>query len=228
MAYGGGVLGGLSISGAAFVGAGAALLAVFVLAQRRGQLADGRLVLAGVAVGYLAMAGTSFVQLRAPSGLVRGILFWLMGSVAGAGWPDLGLPTVVMLLCLGWLVLQGRALNGLSLGDDDASALGVNVNQLRWSLLLVSSVLTAVAVSVAGGVGFIGLMVPHTMRLLLGADHRRLLPASALGGAVFLVLVDLLARVVDRPNEYPITVFTALVGAPFFLWLLRSDSGGGR
>lgn len=214
-------LAAVTVSGGAFIGASAALLTVFVLAQRSGQLADTRLVLAGVAVNYLAMAGTSLVQLRAEPTQVRGIMFWLMGSVAGADWPDLGIPAATMLAALAYLVLQGRNLNALAMGDDDAAALGVDIHRLRISLLLVASLLTATAVAVAGGVGFVGLMVPHAARLVVGADHRRLLPVAALSGAVFLVLVDLATRMVDRPNEYPITVFTAALGAPFFLWLLR-------
>ena len=220
------VLGGVSVGGGAFAGALVSLVVVFLLAQTGGRLSDTRLILAGVAVGYLATAATSLVQLRSDPNLVRGILFWLMGSVAGARWSDLGVPAAAMVVCAAWLVLQARGLNALALGDDDAAALGVDVHRLRIGLLVVSSLLTATAVSVAGGVGFVGLMVPHAARLVVGADHRRLLPTSLLGGAVFLVLVDLATRTVDRPNEYPITVFTAALGAPFFLWLLRRNTSG--
>lgn len=223
LAFGSAALAGLSVSGAAFAGALLSLGAVFVLSGRSARMTDSRLVLAGVAVGYLAMAATSFVQLRAPAGQVRGILFWLMGSVAGAAWSDLGLPAAVIAVCTGWLTAQGRSLNALAVGDDDAAALGVDVRRLRVGLLVVSALLTATAVAVAGGVGFVGLLVPHGARLVVGADHRRLLPTSALTGAVFLVAVDLVARTVDRPNEYPITVFTAALGAPFFLWLLGRE-----
>jgi iron complex transport system permease protein len=218
-----GIAAGLGVAGGAFAGALAATVGVFVLAQRGGRLSDTRLILAGVAVGYLAMAGTSLVQLSVDPSSLRGIMFWLMGSVAGAEWPDLGLPAAVMLACTAWMLLQGRNLNALSTGDENAVALGVDVASLRIALLLVSSLLTATTVSVAGAVGFVGLMVPHGVRLVVGADHRRLLPVSLLTGAVFLVLVDLTTRVIDRPNEYPITVFTAAIGAPFFLWLLRRD-----
>lgn len=214
-------LAGVTTSAGAFIGASMSLLTVFVLAQRSGRLADTRLILAGVAVSYLAMAGTSLVQLRAEPTQVRGILFWLMGSVAGADWSKLGLPALVMALAAAYLLLQGRGLNALAVGDDDAAALGVDIHRLRIALLLASSLLTATAVAVAGGVGFVGLMVPHAARLVVGSDHRKLLPVATLSGAVFLVLVDLATRTVDRPNEYPITVFTAALGAPFFLWLLR-------
>ncbi len=225
---GAGTLAILGVTGAAFLGAVVALAAVFVLAQRGGRLADNRLILAGVAVSYLAMAGTSLVQLRADPAGLRGIMFWLMGSVAGASWTDLGLPTALMVLVGLWLVVTGRALNALALGDDDAAALGVDVHRMRIQLLAGASLLTATSVAVAGGVGFVGLMVPHGVRLVVGAEHRRLLPVATVAGAIFLVLVDLAARTVDRPHEYPLTVFTAAVGAPFFLYLLRRGDRAAR
>jgi iron complex transport system permease protein len=221
-----GIAAGLGVAGGAFAGALTATVAVFVLAQRGGRLTDTRLVLAGVAVGHLAMAGTSLVQLSVDPASLRGILFWLMGSLAGATWSDLGTPAAVMAVCTVWMVLQARNLNALATGDENAAALGVDVRVLRIALLVVSSLLTATSVGVAGAVGFVGLMVPHAARLVVGADHRRLLPTSLLAGAVFLVLVDLTTRTVDRPNEYPITVFTAALGAPFFLWLLRRTRRG--
>ncbi|GAA5145609.1 iron ABC transporter permease [Pseudonocardia eucalypti] len=214
---------GLGVTGGAFVGALAATLAVFLLAQRSGQLADTRLVLAGVAVGYLAMAGTSLVQLSVDPNSLRGILFWLMGRVAGAQWPDLAGPAVIAPACAALLLARARGLNALALGDDNAAALGVDLRSLRATLLVVSSLLTATCVAAAGAIGFVGLLVPHAARMLFGADHRRLLPVSALLGALLLVLVDLATRMVDRPNEYPITVFTAALGSPFFLWLLRRE-----
>jgi iron complex transport system permease protein len=115
----------------------------------------------------------------------------------------------------------------MSTGDDSAAALGVDVNRFRIELLLISSILTAGAVSVAGGIGFVGLMVPHACRFIVGPDHRRLLPVAVLTGATFMVLVDLLARVADRPNELPVGIFTAAIGAPFFLILMRR-SGAAR
>jgi iron complex transport system permease protein len=222
LAFGSAAVAGLSVTGAAFAGAFGALVVVFAAAYRSG-LADTRLVLAGVAVGYFALSGTSFVQLQADPTQLRGLLFWMMGSVAGARWADLGLPAAAITACTAWLLVQGRSLNALVLGDDDAAALGVDVHRIRVGLLLVGSCLTATAVTVSGGIGFVGLMVPHATRLVVGGDHRRLLPAAALAGAIFLVLVDLAARMVDRPNEYPISVFTAALGAPFFLWLMQRN-----
>jgi iron complex transport system permease protein len=209
------------VASAAFAGAMLNLMIVFTLAQRGGRLTASRLVLAGVAVGYIGTAATSFVQLQANPNELRGIMFWLLGSVAGASWSDLQIPALAIGISTAWLLAQGRAMNALTVGDDTAAGLGVDVHRLRIELLVIASLLTASVVVVAGGIGFVGLMVPHAVRLVVGPDHRKLLPASLLTGAVFLVLVDLVSRVVDKPNELPIGIFTAAIGAPFFLALLR-------
>ncbi|GGV81134.1 hemin ABC transporter permease [Streptomyces gelaticus] len=222
---GGAGLGGLGVSGAAFVGALLAGTLVFALGQRRGRLAPTRLVLAGVAVGYVLLAATSFVQLRATPNELRGVMFWMLGSVSGARWGQLPTVTVVVVLGATLLAFLGRRMNALLAGDESATSLGVDVHRTRAVLLVVSALLTGTLTAVAGGIGFVGLMIPHLVRLALGADHRRLLPLSALLGAVYLVLVDLLSRTVDRPNELPLGILTALLGAPFFLWLLRRNRG---
>lgn len=222
------VLDQLGVAGGAFIGSSISLALVFMLAQRSGQLDATRLVLAGVAIAYLGNAATSFVQLRSNPTELRGIMFWLLGSVSGATWDDLTVPAVTIVVAMAWLMTQGRNLNALTVGDDTAAGLGVDVHRLRILLLVVSSLLTATVVSVAGGIGFVGLMVPHAVRLVVGPDHRRVLPVALLGGAAFLVLVDLASRVIDRPNEMPIGIFTAAMGAPFFLILLRRRSGVGH
>jgi iron complex transport system permease protein len=225
MVLGSGALFGLGVSTGAFAGAVLILGFVFFLAQRRGAFTDNRLILAGVALGYVATAGTSFVQLQAQPGQLSGILFWTLGSVSGARWNSLPSPVAVLLACVLWLLTQGRALNALSLGDDAAVAVGVHLRRTRLLLLLVAALCTAVTVSLAGGVGFVGLIVPHAARLLVGADHRRVLPVGALLGAVFLVAVDLVARTIGAPQEFPLTIFTALVGGPFFLFLMQRERG---
>ncbi|MEE1746486.1 MULTISPECIES: FecCD family ABC transporter permease [unclassified Streptomyces] len=222
---GGAGLGGLGVSGAAFVGALLAGLLVFALGQRRGRLAPTRLVLAGVAVGHVLLSATSFVQLRATPTELRGVMFWMLGSVSGARWSQLPAVTAVVAIGTALLASFGRRLNALLAGDESATSLGVDVHRTRAVLLVVAALLTGTVIAVAGGIGFVGLMIPHLVRLALGADHRRLLPLSALLGAVYLVLVDLLSRTVDRPNEMPLGILTALLGAPFFLWLLRRNKG---
>lgn len=226
IAVGTAAAGRLVLSGAAFAGAMLSLLVVLLLGRRRGRIDPTRLVLAGVAVGYLFMAGTSYIELRMSNGQsLAGVLFWLLGTVASASWEDLGVPTLVVLVTTAWLVLQARPLNALITGEESAIALGVDVHRFRRQLLVVASLLTGVVVAVAGGVGFVGLMIPHIARFLVGADHRRLLPVVVLLGALFLELVDIGARTLASPLELPLSVITAAIGAPFFLWLLRrSDS----
>lgn len=219
-------LGGLGVSVAAFVGALFALAVVLLLARREGTLSPLRVVLAGTAIGYLFAAATSYLQLRAHPSELAGVLFWLLGSVSGAQWHDLAGPAVAVVACVGYLSLQGRALNALLFGDETATTLGIGVDSLRLQLLVLASLLTGLVIAVAGGVGFVGLLVPHAVRLLIGSDHRRVLPVAALLGGTFLVLVDLAARTLDAPNELPLGILTAVLGAPFFLWLLRRRPAG--
>ncbi|GGK51852.1 ABC transporter permease [Streptomyces flaveus] len=216
-------LGGLGVSSAAFLGALAAGALVFVLGQRKGRLAPTRLVLSGVAIGYVFLSATSFLQLLATPTELRTTMFWMLGSVAGAKWDQLPLVSTVVLTTTVLLALFGRRLNALLAGDESATALGVDVHRLRALMLVLASLLTGAVTAVAGGIGFVGLMIPHLVRLTTGADHRRLIPQSALVGAIYLVVVDLLSRSVNRPNELPLGILTALFGAPFFLWLLRRN-----
>ena len=225
-ATGAGLLASLGVSGAAFAGAVVTLAIVLALGRRRGRLDPARLVLIGVAVSYLFQAGTSFLQLTASPDKLSTVLFWLLGSVAGAQWSHLALPAAAVVVCLVWLLGQGRRLNALMLGDDAASALGIDLTRFRTVLLLISALLTAIVVSVAGGVGFVGLIAPHFVRLLSGPNHLRSLPLTALVGGLFLVLADLAGRTVAAPLELPLSIVTAAVGVPVFLFaLLRRRPG---
>ncbi|MYV99814.1 iron ABC transporter permease [Streptomyces sp. SID3343] len=218
--------GGLGVSAAAFAGAAAATVLVFALGLRRGRIAPMRLLLAGVAVGYVLTAATGYVQLRATPNEMRQVMFWMLGSVAGARWDQLQVVGVVVPAATALLLLYGRRLNAMVTGDEQATALGVDVHRMRACLLAVSALLTGTVIAVTGGVGFVGLMIPHIVRLGFGADHRRVLPLAALVGALYLVAVDLASRTLDSPNEFPLGIFTAAVGAPFFLWLLRRGRAG--
>lgn len=216
----------IGVSAAAFAGACATLALVVALSRHHGTLAPARLVLAGVALSYLLQGATSYLQLRARPEQLSGVLFWLLGSVAGAQWHDLGLPALLVLACTAWLLRHGRSLNALAMGEETAAVLGVHVTALRLQLLAVSAVLTAAVIAVAGGISFVGLVVPHSVRLLIGADHRVLLPATAAAGALFLLLADVAARTVAAPMELPLGIVTAVAGTPFFLWLLRREQPG--
>lgn len=216
------VLGGLSLSVAAFLGALLALVLIYVLAQRSGRITPARLVLAGVALAYLFQAVYSYVLQQAQSGrAAQQVLFWLMGSLGGARWEMLPIPTVVLLAGLAYLLVQHRPLNALSSGEESAISLGINVTFLRVRLFVLTSLLVGVLVATSGAIAFVGLIVPHTARLLAGAGHRRVLPVSALLGAVFLQLVDVAARTIAAPQELALSIVTAVFGVPFFLWLLR-------
>jgi iron complex transport system permease protein len=211
---------------AAFLGALGAFACVYVLARRGSRLATGRLILAGVAVAYIFGAVTNFMIYKAPNGeAARGVVFWLLGGLGGARWEYLGLPAAVLVGATALLAVQSRALNALSVGEETAITLGVDTNRFRKEAFALTSLLTGTLVAVSGGIGFVGLMLPHIVRLFVGADHRRLLPISALAGAIFLIWVDVLARTVVAPQELPIGILTALFGAPFFIWLMSRNSG---
>lgn len=217
-----------SLSIGAFIGAAVATTAVFLLSRQGGRMTPVRMVLTGVAMSYLFSAGTNYLVLTSEASEVFGVLYFLLGSVASAGWGDLALPLIVVLAGIVHALIRARALNALLGGDETATTLGVGVDRLRGELLLTTSVLTGVMVSVSGGIGFVGLVVPHVARLIVGAEHRRLLPVVVLCGATFLVLADLAARTLASPIELPIGVVTAVVGGPFFLWLMRRDGAARR
>ncbi len=216
-----------SLSIAAFLGALLAFTCVYVLARHGGRVTTTRLILAGVAVAYVLGALTDFMIYKAPNGeSVRGVLFWLLGGLGSARWEFLGLPALVLAAATILLVLQARSLNALSVGEETAATLGVDTNRFRQGIFALTSLLTGTLVAVSGGIGFVGLMMPHIVRLFVGADHRRLLPVSVLVGAIFLIWVDVLARIIVAPQELPIGIITALLGAPFFIWLMWRSSGG--
>jgi len=217
------VMGGVSLSLAAFVGALLSMILVYVLAQQQGRATPMRLVLAGVALSYVLSAVTSYLVLRSatPGGGAAAVLTWLAGSLGGAKWEQLGLPSAVVVLATFLLLAQARPLNALLAGDETATGLGVNVERFRQQLFVITSLLVGVVVAVSGSIGFVGLMIPHLVRMVVGSDHRRVLPTVALGGGVYLVLVDLVGRTIMAPQELPVGIVTAALGGPFFLWLLR-------
>ncbi|MFJ6609224.1 FecCD family ABC transporter permease [Streptomyces sp. NPDC091289] len=213
---------GLSTSAAAFVGALVAMTAVLALSRRAGRVIPSRLILAGVTLSYLFSGATSFVIFRSGNAdAAHSVLFWLLGSLSESSWTNLALPAAAVLVVGVHLMLRTRTLNALAAGDDAALSLGVSVHRVRIRLLVTASLLTGVLVAVSGGIGFVGLIVPHLVRLVVGPDHRRLLPIAMLVGAIYLVVVDVLCRVLVRPEELPVGIVTAVLGAPVFLWLLR-------
>ncbi|MGB1950780.1 MAG: FecCD family ABC transporter permease [Marinobacter sp.] len=211
-------LGGLIISGSAFAGAMLATLMVFGLANGTGSWTPSRLLLTGVVVAAGWGAVITLMLAISPAQRLPGMLYWLMGDVsyARSPWPALVLLFLVCLL----VVPLGRSLNVLARGPMQAAALGVSVRPLEWMIYILASLLTATAVTMAGSIGFVGLVVPHMLRLVLGNDQRLILPACALAGGTLLVLADTLARVAIAPEQLPVGVITALLGVPTFLYLL--------
>ncbi len=209
---------GLGIRGAAFVGALAAAFGVYLIATENGRTPVATLLLAGVAVQTFLGAVVSFLLLRSGES-IRRALFWLMGHLKGATWPEVWTTLPLVLLPTLVLLAYARDLNVMLLGEEDARSLGIDVERTKRVLLGTASLVTAAGVAVAGVVGFVGLIVPHVMRLVVGPDHRVLLPTAGVAGASFLVATDTLAR--SGAVEVPVGIVTAALGAPFFLYLLR-------
>ena len=203
----------------AFIGALLVTFAVYAVSLRGGRLPVTLVLLTGVAIGSLASALTSFLIISSDQDLHR-ILFWIMGSLAARRWEHVQMVWPQILIGVVLLQFFARDLNLLLQGEEQARHLGVEVERVKRILLLVSALLAAAAVAVSGIIGFVGLIVPHLMRLLVGPDYRKLFPASVLGGAILVVGADALARVLIAPAEIPIGIITSLLGCPFFLYLL--------
>lgn len=214
------VFGLLGIPVAAFAGALLTVVVVYQLARVGRTLPTTNLILAGVAVSSFATALTSYLMLTSTGELRRAIV-WMLGGATMSGWQ----PVIAMLpyITVGLAVLMntGHALNVFQFGEEQAQQMGLPVERLRRIVVITASLTTAAAVSFAGVIGFIGLVVPHLIRYLWGGDYRRILPLSAIGGAAMLLFADVLARVILAPQELPVGIITALAGAPFFLWVLR-------
>ncbi|MBU4229761.1 MAG: FecCD family ABC transporter permease [Desulfurivibrionaceae bacterium] len=213
------MMGHFSVPLFAFGGAALTLLVVLYLSSFNGQISANTLILSGVIVGAILAAGISFLKYLADE-QVSVIIFWLMGSFASRTWADVAVVAGAVLCGLVLSLFYARDLNILSLGSRSADTLGVESTRVRWILLLGASLVTAVCVSVSGIIGFIGLIVPHLMRFLVGPDNRKLLPVSILAGALLLLVADTVTRAV-LPVEVPIGVLTALIGGPFFCVIFR-------
>lgn len=213
---------------AAFAGALIALGLTLALAGFGGRLTPSRTILAGIAVAQACSALVSFAIFATARGdSYREILGWLLGSLARASWSSV-LISAIALVTVGAVVLgAGRSLDAFAFGDVSATSLGVDVTRTRWVLLTLTAVLTGAMVAVSGAIGFVGLVIPHIVRLALTSRHRWLLPLSGTVGAIFLLWADTAARVVFAPMEVPVGVFTAGIGAPVFAWLLLRQRAGG-
>ena len=217
----GGALVGLSlVSIGAFVGGFTATLLVYRLATSGMGTSVTTMLLAGIAIGALAGALNSLLSYFSDNDMLRQISLWQMGNLSGASWLKVSIMGAVTILLMGLFPRDSRALNALLLGESEARHLGINVQRVKRRLIVLTALGVGVSVAVAGLVGFVGLIMPHIIRLMIGPDHRWLIPASGLAGAILLVVADSLARVVVIPAELPTGILTAILGAPFFVALL--------
>jgi iron complex transport system permease protein len=217
MGIGGGLV---SLSGGAFLGAAIAFAAVALLASGAGGGSD-RIILAGVAGSQLFNALTSYIVTTAANAeQARGVMFWLLGNLSGVRWPELGLAAPILVVAIGICMAYARALDAFMFGTDAAAALGLSVGRVRLVLFGLTAAMTATMVSLVGSIGFVGLVIPHAARFLVGPGHARLLPACLMTGAIFMVLADIISRVLIPQQTLPIGVVTALFGAPAFALIL--------
>jgi iron complex transport system permease protein len=206
---------------AAFAGAAATIGAVYFLGRRGGQLDSATLLLAGIVTASFLSAVIMFLMTILSSRDLRGMAFWLMGDLSSAPAVDLRWLYLLLIVAVGSIYTTSSDLNLILTGEQEASHLGVNVRRVKFVVYVGASLLTGLAVSVSGAIGYVGLLVPHVMRMLFGTDYRVLIPASAIGGAIIVVAADLLARTVVAPTELPVGAMTAIAGAPVFIYLMR-------
>lgn len=207
----------------AFAGAALTAFLIFRLSRVQGQIVVSQMLLVGLAFNALAASVIGLLTYLATDAQLRSITFWNLGSLGGATWETLGLLTPAVLLSILGLARLSKPLNLLALGENSAQHLGTDVKKLRWQVVLLATLAVGAGVALAGIIGFIGLVVPHVIRLIGGSDHRNVLLGSALGGAFALTIADTLARTVVAPAELPVGVITALLGAPLFLYLLLNS-----
>ncbi|WP_067019520.1 FecCD family ABC transporter permease [Marinomonas spartinae] len=219
------ILGSVTVPVFAFLGALLAMGLVLLVANFSAADSAGRLILAGVAVAFVLTAFGNLFIFMGDHRASHTVIFWMLGGLGLAQWGQLWFPFLTLIFCSAYLIYKARFLNAMMLGDETASTLGVPVQRFRLLVIVVCALLTGAAVAFSGVIGFVGLMVPHIVRLLVGGDYRKVLPLSALLGAVFLVSADIVARVIMPPEDMPIGILTGLVGGLGFIFLMRHRRG---
>ena len=217
-------LGLLTVPILAFCGALLATLIVLGVSRLADAASADRLVLAGVAVSFIIMAGANGLIFLGEPHASHTVVFWMLGGLGLAQWSHLIYPLVILTICSLWLFSQAAHLNAMTVGDETAATLGIPVARFRLVVFVVGALITGVMVAFSGIIGFVGLMVPHIARMLVGGDYTRVLPASALIGAIFLLWADIAARTIMAPEDMPIGIVTGLIGGIFFVWLLGRRS----
>jgi len=213
-------LGLLTVPLMAFLGALGATAIVLGVSRFAEATSADRLVLAGVAVSFIIMSGANVLIFLGDPRATHTVVFWMLGGLGLAQWSQLIYPLAILVACGAWLMSQAGALNAMTVGDETASTLGIPVARFRLFVFVIGALITGVMVAFSGIIGFVGLMVPHVARMLVGGDYRRVLPGSALIGAIFLLWADIAARTVMAPEDIPIGIVTGLIGGVFFVWLL--------
>ena len=217
-------LGQLTVPLMSFLGALAATATVLTVSRLAEATTATRLVLAGVAVSFAIMSCTNLLIFLGDPRAAHSAVFWMLGGLGLARWVDLPIPGLVLLACLVHFRLRSGELNAVTLGDETAATLGIAVSRFRMSIFVTGALLTGSLVAYSGIIGFLGLMIPHIVRMMVGGDNARVIPASALAGAIFLVWADIAARTLAAPEDMPIGIVTGLIGGAFFVWLLRRRS----
>jgi len=216
-------IGLLTVPLMAFLGALGATLIVLGVSQFAAATSADRLVLAGVAVSFIVMSGANVLIFLGDPRAVQTVVFWMLGGLGLAQWSQLIYPLAILAVCGAYLWANTNNLNAMTVGDETASTLGIPVGRFRLTIFVVGALITGVMVAFSGIIGFVGLMIPHIVRLIVGGDYTRVLPVSALCGAIFLLWADVFARIVMAPDDIPIGIVTGLIGGVFFVWLLRRN-----
>lgn len=216
------IFGAFTLPIMAFIGGLLSVFLVYQLASGQGKTDISLLLLAGVAINALAAAMIGLVIFYGDDAAIRNYTFWSLGDVGGASWQKVGIGFLLAVLPAGIILSQHQGLNALAIGEAEAFHMGINVQQVKYIVLFFSALMVGAGVSMTGIIGFVGLIVPHLIRLVFGADHRLVLPASFLLGALLLAIADLFARTLVSPAEMPIGILTAIIGCPFFIWLIKN------
>lgn len=219
------VFGIFSLPIGAFMGALISIVLVYFLAKSKEGILPIRLILTGVAISSLFSALTNYLIFNAEneSG-IRNATFWMMGGLSGTKWIYLIVPGSVFLISFIVMMICSNSLNAMLMGENTANVLGIDVRKIRNIIIFISALLTGSIVAVSGSIGFVGLIIPHIVRSLVGSDHRKVIPISVLFGAIFMVWADVVARVIAAPADLPIGIITAIIGAPFFIWLVKKNN----
>ncbi|HHS82104.1 MAG TPA: iron ABC transporter permease [Devosia sp.] len=218
-------LGPLTVPLMAFLGALGAAILVLGVARIAGATSADKLILSGVAVSFIIMSGANMLIFLGDPRATQTVVFWMLGGFGLAQWSQLVYPLVIFLICGAYFWINSGALNAMTVGDETASTLGIPVTRFRLTMFVVGALLTGVMVAFSGIIGFVGLMIPHIVRLIVGGSYTRVLPLSALLGAIFMIWSDIAARVLMAPEDMPVGIVTGLVGGGFFLWLLGRRKG---